>query len=85
VKRQTTFRFLQKPLILPEYILFYIDVAGLDDRAIARMIEKPHVPGAVWGNLIPAIKHVRKVTGLGLKESKDYVEACRDAYPEEWQ
>ncbi|REE98647.1 50S ribosomal protein L7/L12 [Thermomonospora umbrina] len=30
------------------------------------------------GKLIPAIKLVRKETGLGLKEAKDYTEAIRD-------
>ena len=40
--------------------------AGLEDEVRAFLAQ---------GNKIMAIKHVREVTGMGLKEAKDFVEA----------
>lgn len=84
MKRQTTFRFLQKTLALPSYILAWVEVVGLRDREVASMVTL--VESGPWVNIIPAIKYVREqAPGIGLCDAKAYVEACRDAYPEEWK
>lgn len=52
------------------------------DEEIRRLLATKTVPpgnGWGWSNIIPAIKYVRSVTGLGLAEAKKYVEKIRDA------
>ena len=82
-KRQQVFRFVNETLNLDEYILRAVELAGLDDRSIARSTKNnPYEPWA--SGTLQAIKYVRSVTDLGLLESKRYVNACQDKYPEEW-
>lgn len=79
-KRQTTFRLLFSPLDLPEYVLRAVTLAGLDDLSIGRNAMNEGFESNYYSTgYIPTIKLVRERTKLGLKEAKDYVDACKTA------
>lgn len=60
---------------------------GIDgEQVTARASDTSDLPGYIWedisaGRLIQAIKSYRELTGCGLKEAKDAVEAARDGAP----
>ena len=70
--------FSASSLDAPSLIAF----GAASTRSLASLSPRPVILASFGDNKVPVIKEVRAITGLGLKEAKDLVEAAPKAVKE---